>query len=145
VHLPLRCPSVRRRHPVWLPVLVAATALLAACGAGAGHGDGTPTPATSGIDLLTMAGPTCPVQRQGQVCEEAISARVLVQTSLGATVTTVQTGADGKARVPLQPGSYMLVPQPGSHQLPRPPQPATVTVTAGQFASVRLDYDTGIR
>ena len=126
--------------------LAAAAAVLAlvACGSGPGHAG--PTPATSGIDLLTMAGPTCPVQRQGQVCEKAISAQVLVQTTAGATLTTVQTGPDGTARVPLPPGIYRVAGQGGGGaSLPRPPIAETVTVKAGAFTKVRLNYDTGIR
>jgi len=45
--------------------LLAATAVLALAGCGSGAG-APPTP-TGGIDLLTMASPTCPVQRQGQL------------------------------------------------------------------------------
>lgn len=134
----MRTPPSRHRA-----LLAAATAALAlaACGA-----SGTPPPTpTGGIDLLTMAGPTCPVQRQGQVCERAISARVTVHDSHGATVTTVQTGNDGKAHVPLQPGSYQVVPVSGGNGFPRAPQPQTVAVKAGAYLLVRIDYDTGIR
>ena len=125
-------------------VVVAMT--LAACGSGPGRT--IPPTATSGIDLVTMAGPTCPVQQQGQVCEKAISARVLVQTTAGATLTTVQTGADGTARVPLPPGTYTVAAQDGGGgdaSLPRPPLAETVTVKAGAFTKVQLTYDTGIR
>ena len=139
-----RFPSVKRLHIVCLVVpAVAIATLLAACGAASSSG--APTPATSGIDLLTMAGPTCPVQREGQQCEKPISARVVVSTTGGATVTTVQTGADGTAHVGLPPGDYRISAQQGGSVLPRPPYPTTVTVTAGSFSSVRLDYDTGIR
>ncbi len=139
----LRRPSVRRLRPVWLPVLAAATAAIAACGAS--RTGITPPPATSGINLSTMAGPTCPVQRQGQVCEKAISARVLVRTPQGVAVTTVQTGADGTAHVPLPPGTYQVAGQGSGSGLPRPPAAQNVMVPSGAFVSVRLDYDTGIR
>jgi len=131
-------PSSRLR-----PLLAAAATVLAlaACGS---SGTTPPTP-TGGIDLLTIAGPTCPVQQQGQVCERPISARLTVQDGKGSTVTTVQTGHDGKARVPLQPGSYRVVPQPAGNGFPRAPQAQAVTVKAGAYLAVRLDYDTGIR
>jgi len=139
----LRRASVRRLHPVWPAVLAAATAVLAACGA-AGTGP-TGSPATTGINLVTMAGPTCPVQRQGQLCEKAISARVVVRTKAGATVTTVQTGAEGTAHVALPPGVYQVAGQAGTGGFPRAPAAQSVIVSAGAFVSVRLDYDTGIR
>jgi hypothetical protein len=140
-----RCPVVRR-SVLWplaaIAVAAAAAVALAGCGGAVGHHPATPT---NGIDLLTVAGPTCPVQRQGQLCERPISARVLVRNPSGSITTTVQTGADGKARVPLPPGTYTIAAQSGGSVLPRAPLPATVTVTAGAFASVRMDYDTGIR
>lgn len=85
------------------------------------------------------------MQRQGQVCERAISARVVVHDARGATVTTVQTGPDGKAHVPLQPNTYRVVPQSEGNNFPRAPQAQAVTVTAGAYLTVRLDYDTDIR
>ena len=141
MYAPPRCPRVRRSLLRSLALVAMAVALVACGGGLAGH----PATLTSGIDLLTMAGPTCPVQREGQLCERPISARVLVRTGSGAEVTTVQTGPDGKARVPLQPGTYRVEALPGGSVLPRPPLPTTVTVQAGAFASVRVDYDTGIR
>jgi hypothetical protein len=129
---------MRRRTAATL----AACAWLVACGS-SGPAVVTPPPNT-GIDLLTVASPTCPVQRLGQLCERPISARVTVLRA-GATVTTVQTGDDGKARVPLQPGTYTLQGQPASKAFPRAPAAVAVTVVTGAYAPVRLDYDTGIR
>jgi len=70
---------------------------------------------------------------------------VAVHDSRGATVTTVQTGSDGKAHVPLLPGTYQVVPASGGNGFPRAPQPEAVAVKAGAYVTVRLDYDTGIR
>lgn len=141
--MPLRCPLVGSPRRFRLPLLAASLAAglaLAACGSGSVR----PASPTSGIDLLTMAGPTCPVQHQGATCERPISARVVIEDASGNAVTTVQTGSDGTAHVGLPPGSYQVAPQ-GSGTLPRPPAATTATVTSGAFVTVRLDYDTGMR
>jgi hypothetical protein len=126
-------------------VVAAAALLLAGCGSDSGaHGVASPTPVHSGIDLLTVAGPTCPVQRAGQACQRTISARVDILR--GATVVvTVQTGVDGTARVPLPEGLYVVRGEAGDTGLPRQPGPQTVTVDPSAYARVQLVYDTGIR
>ena len=122
--------------------LLAASLLLAGCG----RSPATVPPAPrNGIDLVVTAAPTCPVQSAGQSCSRPLSARVVVRGSAGAVVTTVQSGGDGKARVPLQPGTYRLEPQGTGSAFPRPPPASTVTVAADSFTTVRIIYDTGIR
>ena len=141
--VPLRCPRVRRRRPVRLLLLASvlvALAALAACGSGSVR----PGSTTSGIDLRTTAGPTCPVQHQGAQCARPISARVVIKDQAGGTVTTVQTGADGKAHVGLPPGSYQVVPQ-AAGTLGRAPAATGATVASGAFVTVAIAYDTGIR
>lgn len=126
--------------------LLALGALLCGCGGGSVSAPPTP-PANTGLDLLTIAGPTCPVQRQGQpasACQRPISVRVVVERGT-ATVTEVQTGVDGRARVPLPAGVYTLLPQSTGSALPRPPAPSNATVAEGSWSAVTLRYDTGIR
>jgi len=126
--------------------LLALGATLCGCGGSGGATPPTPPPGT-GIDLLTVASPTCPVLRQGQppsACERPISVRVVVERGT-ATVTEVQTGADGRARVPLPAGVYTLLPQSTGGALPRPPAPSSATVVDGTYSPVTLRYDTGIR
>jgi hypothetical protein len=120
-----------------------AALLLAACGRSTSST--LPPVPKSGVDLITSAGPTCPVQGISQACSRPLSARVVVRAGSGAVVTTVQTGGDGKARVPLSPGTYRLEPQGLGTSLPRAPFPSMVTVTADTFTTVRITYDTGIR
>ena len=121
--------------------------LLAACGGPNSGGGSTPPPAT-GIHLTTMAGPTCPVQRAGAPpCVSPISAEVVVADGSGQQVADVTTDAAGHATVALAPGDYTVQAKgvQGATTFPRPPQPTTVHVAAGAYASLTLDYDTGIR
>jgi len=112
-------------------------------GCGGGSVSRTPPPLLSGIDVSTVAGPTCPVQRQGQTCTAPVSATVVV-TQGGATRATVTTSSDGRGHLPLPPGVYTVAAQTSS-RFPRAPAPRQVTVYPGQFIAVQLAFDTGIR
>jgi hypothetical protein len=106
------------------------------------------TPAgTEGIDITTLTGPTCPVQREGQTCTRPLAAIVVVTRADGSTAETVHTSANGTARVALPPGTYTLSGQlpPGGGPFPRPPAPTKATVRPGSFVSVQIIFDTGIR
>jgi hypothetical protein len=98
----------------------------------------------SGIEGLVTLSPTCPgPQRAGQVCEQPYQATISVLDQRGNVVTRIRSGADGRFRVVLAPGSYTLRPEsPGA--LPRAGELA-VTVTAGQFTRVDIRYDSGMR
>lgn len=55
----------------------------------------------------------------------------------------ITTGEDGTFRVDLPPGDYNVVPQNGD---PFPiAQPLDVTVVAGDYATIEINYDSGIR
>jgi hypothetical protein len=123
-----------------LPLLLAAATL----GSGCGQGPGIPA-LDSGIEGVATAGPTCPVAVAGHYCPpKPISAVVAVHDGSGREVTRFTTGGDGRFRVSLAPGRYTLV-QPPSPPMPRLLEPVPVTVTAGRYTSIQLDFDTGIR
>jgi len=72
-------------------------------------------------------------------------ASVVVETADGRfTVTRFTAGTDGRFRVPLFPGTYLLDPLPGAGGLPVS-SPQTVVVQAGAYTEVTISYDTGIR
>jgi hypothetical protein len=102
------------------------------------------TAASSGITGIIMLGPTCPVQRIGEVCERPYAATVVVK-SAGSEITRFTSGDDGRFTVELPPGTYELEPlTEGGAMLPRG-APQTVVVQAGQLTNVTITYDTGIR
>ena len=104
----------------------------------------TPSPLLSGIDVTTVSGPTCPVQREGESCTAPISATVVV-TQGGDRVATLRTASDGRGRIPLVPGTYTVSGEGPTRPLPRPPAPQQVTVPGGRFVAVQVLFDTGIR
>jgi len=60
-------------------------------------------------------------------------------------VTRFHSGADGRFKVDLAPGSYTIVGLNfGTSLLPRP-IPKSVTVTQGTYTSINVEYDSGIR
>jgi hypothetical protein len=113
--------------------------LLAACGTPAAQ------PGT-GIQGIVQVGPTCPVERLNSPCPpRPLAATIVVRDGNGAEVTRFHSGADGRFKINLTPGSYTLLGLAvGSSFLPRP-IPTSVTVTQGTYVSVTVQYDSGIR
>jgi hypothetical protein len=123
-----------------LCALILVVMVVAGCGAAPHAQTG------SGIQGTVEAGPTCPVERLNSPCPpHPLAATVVVSDSRGAEVTRFHSGPDGRFKVDLSPGNYTLVGQPiGASMLPRP-IPTTVTVVLGSYATVNVEYDSGIR
>jgi hypothetical protein len=97
-----------------------------------------------GIDGIALLGPQCPVQVPGNPCPDPPhQARIEIRSFGGGSVTSVQSGEDGRFRVGLRAGSYVLVPESGD------PFPSAseqeVVVAVGVFTEVTVRFDTGIR
>ena len=122
-----------------LLTLAAGLALFtAACGS-------EPAATDSGIEGTVTVGPTCPVERLGSPCpDRPISRGVSVRDGPGREVAHFTSGADGRFRVPLHPGTYTLVGDKNGSILPRPVA-VTATVRSGQYTHVDVLYDSGIR
>jgi hypothetical protein len=127
------------RRPIAL-LLLALT--LAACGTDAPATDGE-----SGIEGIALLGPQCPVERADSPCPDQPypDAEIEIRDPNGDVVDTVTTDADGRFRVALEPGAYVLqgAADP-SRQFPFS-KPVDVTVTQGEFVEVVVPFDTGIR
>ena len=125
-----------------LVLIAAATAVLFACKSA----EETP-PLTSGIEGQALLGPMCPVVQEGTPCpDKPYQATIVVWNADRTTkVRTFTTAATGLFRVPLAPGEYYIDPQPPDSGGPPTPIPQTVTVPAGRFAQVTVQYDSGIR
>jgi hypothetical protein len=118
--------------------LVLVAVAVASCG-GAGAGDGM-----SGIRGQVLAGPQCPVETQGSPCPPVPYEGTVVATDVESGADhTVDTDAQGRLELPLEPGTYagsIL-----SQSTPPSAQPQTVTVESGSFREIVVSVDTGIR
>jgi hypothetical protein len=118
------------------------TLAMAACGTAAAP----PIPSGTGIQGVVQSSPTCPVERINSPCPpHPLAATIVVRDAAGHEVARTHSGADGHFKVEVAPGTYAVVGlNIGSGMLPRP-IPTTVTVTAGSYTTVNVEYDSGIR
>src|SRR5207237_5027505 len=100
---------------------IAIALAIAACGTPAAQ------PGT-GIQGMVQIGPTCPVERINSPCPpHPLAATVVVRDAAGAELARFTSGADGRFKVNLRPGTYGLTGLTiGSSPMPRP-IPTSVT------------------
>jgi hypothetical protein len=128
----------RPSYGAWLRVTLVLT--LTGCGTSDLLGPDAP----QGIEGIVMLGPQCPVQTVDTPCPDLpYQASIIVRRTSGGTITRLRSGEDGRFRVGLRPGSYVLDPEPGD------PFPSSteqeVEVEAGVYTEVVINFDTGIR
>ena len=100
--------------------------------------------APQGIEGEVLLGPQCPVQTLENPCPDLpYKAWIRVLTPDGGAVTRIQSGEDGRFRVGLRPGRYVLDPESGN------PFPVAgemeVSVEEDRYTLVTVSFDTGIR
>jgi hypothetical protein len=102
--------------------------------------------ALNGVEGFVTKGPTCPgpVRIGATECQDQpYQASITVLDENGNQVTQFQTDVLGYFKIHLDPGIYILHPQPGK---PLPiSTDQTVVVVDGQFTRVMIKYDTGMR
>jgi hypothetical protein len=116
--------------------------LLAACGGASSMED-----LDSGIVGVVLLGPQCPVVQEGSPCpDEPIAADVVVtDTASGREVASARSGEDGRFRISVPPGQYVVQASTESTGGPPTAKPVNVTVEPHQFTEVTVPVDTGIR
>jgi hypothetical protein len=98
----------------------------------------------SGVRGHVLYGPTCPVQRVGQTCTRPYQATITVRREPGDRfLTRIRSSSSGYFALRLAPGRYRLVPR-SAEPYPRS-SPIAVVVRAHRYASVTINYDSGIR
>ena len=126
----------QRRSFVGVAILLA----LVGCGAS----DLLGPEAAQGIEGVVLLGPQCPVQTLEDPCPDLpYQAWIRVRNGEGDRVTRVQSGPDGRFRIGLRPGEYVLDPESGN---PFPvADDQAVEVEPGSYTEVTVSFDTGIR
>jgi hypothetical protein len=127
--------------------LIAAVGLLALTGCAADASDAGSH--RSGVSGRVLLGPACPVEVEGQPCDDimAVHATVTVSEQLpgeayaaGRVVATTTTDARGAFRVDVAPGEYVVTADAGmSCEL------MDVRVAADAYSTMDVPCDTGIR
>ena len=104
----------------------------------------SPTPTDSGIEGQVLIGPMCPVVQLGTDCpDQPYQATLTVLKPNGQKVIRFETDGEGRFRVALTPGEYVLHPE-SPNVMPYAAE-QTFTVLSGQFTQVVVNYDSGIR
>ena len=118
--------------------------LLAALPSGCGSDLLLGPDADQGIDGVALRGPLCPVVSQDDPCpDEPYSAWIRIGEEGGGQVTRVRSGTDGRFRVGLKPGRYVVEGESGD-PFPRGERQA-VEVEVGVWSEITVSFDTGIR
>jgi hypothetical protein len=113
-----------------------------------GGGESVTTEGESGIEGQALIGPTRPGPiRQGQGPSVQPFKTTLIISTAGEQreVARLETGSDGRFRIALPPGEYLVGPPPAQGRfLPRGSE-ELVKVLPGQFARVTINFDSGMR
>lgn len=98
----------------------------------------------SGVEGQVLIGPVCPVEQQGETCpDRPYQATLTVNTPKGEKIVQIETDEEGKFKIPLEPGSYILVPE-STDMIPfASEQP--FTVAEGKYTQLTVAFDSGIR
>jgi len=81
----------------------------------------------------------------GSACpDRPVIATVVVKDASGKQVAKATSGSDGRFKIPLPPGTYVVVGEraAGLHRITGP---IDATVRAGRFTTITVTFDTGIR
>jgi hypothetical protein len=106
------------------------------------------TEGQSGIEGLALIGPTRPgpIRLGDKPHQQPFKTALVISTpGDGREVARLETGADGKFRISLPPGEYLVGPPAApSRFLPRATE-QLVRVLPGQFANLIIHFDSGMR
>ena len=98
----------------------------------------------TGLIGIVVRGPVQPVCQVQVPCDAPFGASFTVEQN-GRVVATFRSDAQGRFRVHLAPGSYLVVPGSDAPIISPSGQAKPVVVGPDGLTSVRLEFDTGIR
>ncbi len=102
----------------------------------------------SGIEGESVIGPLRPHIRLNDPTPNVapFKSTLIILTAKGdREVTRLETGSDGRFRIALPPGEYIVRPVGGQGKMGPRASEEIVTVRAGQFMKVRINFDSGMR
>jgi hypothetical protein len=103
-----------------------------------------PAPTGSGVEGQVLIGPMCPAVQEGQECpDQPYQAVLTVNSPEGRRIVQIQADEQGRFRIPLEPGEYILLPE-SLNALPFAGGQSFVVET-GRFTRITVKYDSGIR
>jgi hypothetical protein len=102
------------------------------------------TPSRGTLSGIVMRGPITPVCTLEQPCDEPAVHQALLFVRNGTTAARVVTDLDGRYRVRLVAGAY-IVRRPSASTVDRKLEPNRVRVRAGRIIRIDFSIDTGIR
>jgi len=134
----------RSRSLLWLALLVCFLLVGSLIGCGGG---GSIIPSLSGVQGQATKGPTSPTVQPGQSNYVPLPGVVIVARHMnGSEVERQTTDSQGNFKIGLAPGTYQVEGLAPNASIPPYSQgPQTVTVTANQYLTVNVSYDTGVR
>jgi hypothetical protein len=98
----------------------------------------------SGVRGKVLYGPTCPVERAGESCVRPYEATFrILRRATHDVVARTRSDMDGRFRVHLAPGRYIIVPASGRPYPRASPEP--VVIRPHEFTRVTIMFDSGIR
>ena len=101
-------------------------------------------PADGGAEGQVLIGPMCPVVQVGQPCpDQPYQTKLTINGQDGKRITQVQTDQQGRFKISLKPGQYILHPE-SPNVMPFTAE-QSFSVAAGQFTQITVNYDSGIR
>jgi len=140
-----RSPSRPQRQRVNLTRVCVGLAVLLSLGLLGACGP-KDVPSGTGVRGTVLIGPMCPVIQMGTDCpDRPFAADLEVTLTGGRVVARSRSDFSGKFEIPLAAGEYVLVavpPNPGS-----PPSGPSLpfSVIEGQWTTLTVSYDSGIR
>jgi hypothetical protein len=100
---------------------------------------------SSGVEGQVLLGPMTAVVTQNSKPDRPYQATINVLDSTRNEITQIETDKEGRFKVPLEPGVYILSPIAPNPPLPPTPEEKKVQVKEGEFTQVLIRFDTGIR
>jgi hypothetical protein len=101
---------------------------------------------SSGITGQVLLGPMTPVMRSDKIVpDKPYQAKIKILDGKRELITEFETDKEGKFRIPLAPGTYIISPVAPKPNLPPSPEEITVTVEEGKYLETKVLFDTGIR